>query len=216
MRTDLHFHGKAKEADAVLRAALASAEKLVADFPDVPDYRLHLAGTCADLGEVLLDVGTPVDAEELLHRAREVVETLVAEYPDRPHYRRMLVEWCVSGCHAIVAASHVTPRGDRWALDAAIDRRARSEERPTHSGVGVGMSRTGDWKGCIESLEKREAFPESTDFFAAMAYGRLGSNVKARELFDRADRELKQYEGRWKVGTFPDPPALRRIASRGG
>ena len=209
---DLRFHGKAREAEGVLRSALASAEKIVADFPDFPDFRLHLARMCADLGEVLLDVGTPVDAEDLLHRAREVVEALVAEHSDWPHYRQQLVELCDSGCHAIVAASHVTRRGARWALDAARRAVELDPKNDVHlQALGWALYRTGDWKGCIESLEMRKAFPDYADYFAAMAYGRLGNNVKARELFDRCDRKLKWYEGVWTVGTYPDPHALRRV-----
>ncbi len=209
---NLRFPGKAREVEGVLRSALASAETLVAAFPDVPDYRLHLAGTYTDLGEVLLDVGTPVDAEELLHRAREIVEALVAEYPDRPHYRRMLVEWCSSGCHAIAASSHVTPRGAQWALDAARRAVELAPKNDVHiQALGWALYRAGDWKGCIESLEKKKEFPDYCDHFAAMAYARLGNNVKARELFDRCDRKLKWYEGAWKGGTYPDPPMLRRV-----
>ena len=85
------------------------------------------------------------------------------------------------------------------------------EDDLSRQALGWALYRTGDWKGCIEALEKRKEFPDYGDFFAAMAYGRLGNNVKARELFDRCDRELKQFEGRWQVGTYPDPPTLRRV-----
>ena len=49
----------------------------------------------------------------------------------------------------------------------------------------------GDWKGCIETLEKDATIPEdSDDFFLAMAYWQLGDKAKARAVFDRADRWL--------------------------
>jgi tetratricopeptide (TPR) repeat protein len=79
--------------------------------------------------------------------------------------------------------------------------------------------RVGDWKGCVEWLEKRGTNPKTGDFIAAMAYWKLGDRAEARAVFDLADAWLKGYEDRWKkeygqgVRHHPEPWMLRPVRS---
>ena len=91
-----------------------------------------------------------------------------------------------------------------------------------HQSLGWARYRAGDWKGCIESLEKTRSYAAEGDFFGAMALWHLGDEAKARDAFDRAETWLKGYEKKWeeaqKKGVFlaslsPDRTA---DAGRGG
>jgi hypothetical protein len=44
-----------------------------------------------------------------------------------------------------------------------------------------------------------------------MAYWRTGDTARARATFDAADRWLRGYETRWKMGLIPYPRTLRRL-----
>jgi tetratricopeptide (TPR) repeat protein len=74
---------------------------------------------------------------------------------------------------------------------------------------GWALFRAGDWKGCIETLEKQKSDFESVDlmrrnllsrligerqFILAMAYWRQGNKPEARAHFDRGNEWLAQYE----------------------
>ena len=202
---ELGYLGKAEEAEGELRAAVATAEKLVADFPDYPDHRAELAQVLFQLGEVLLDAGKPADAEDPLHRALEVFEALVAAHPDRSDYRRKLGENCDNLCCRVAAAPRVMPHGTRRALDAA---RRAIELDPGKAdmhlqSLGWVLYRVGDWKGCIESLEKQKNYASQGDFFGAMAYWQLGDKEQALRVFDRADKWLAGTSKRWDPATVP-------------
>jgi tetratricopeptide (TPR) repeat protein len=55
--------GQDEQAKAAYQQAIARLEKLAAEFPDVPDFRQHLAISHNDLGELLRGASLPRDAE---------------------------------------------------------------------------------------------------------------------------------------------------------
>jgi uncharacterized protein HemY len=67
------------------------------------------------------------------------------------------------------------------------------------SALGVAQYRTGDWSAAIDALEKSTRLDVSLDsfnsLFVAMAQWRTGDKVEAREAYDHALREAKNYEG---------------------
>jgi serine/threonine protein kinase len=73
-------------AEALHHKALAVGRDLVADSPDVPDYRSDLATTHINLGLVLADRDREAAAREW-ERARELLSRLVKERPGVPAYR---------------------------------------------------------------------------------------------------------------------------------
>src|SRR5437763_790784 len=76
--------GKPREAEAVYHQARARHEKLAADFPSVPDYRLALAGSRNGLGMLLADLGKGPEAEAAYRQALAFQVKLVAEFPNVP------------------------------------------------------------------------------------------------------------------------------------
>jgi eukaryotic-like serine/threonine-protein kinase len=101
------------------------------------------------------------------------------------------------------------------------------DEKPGEHGqapqlsLGWALYRTGDWRGCIETLGKASGPPEKNDpellYFTAMAHWQLGQKDQARACFERADKGLPGYEEeckelkiRGKYG-WPDPAMLRWV-----
>jgi hypothetical protein len=52
----------------------------------------------------------------------------------------------------------------------------------------------GDWKGCIETLEKKQTGDLAREFILAMAYWHEGNKPAARAHFDRGNKRLAEYE----------------------
>ena len=77
---------KGESADA-LRQAGEAYERLVADFPAVPDYRSGLAGSHTNLGILLADLGKQAEAEQQYRKGLAIQEKLVADFPTVPDYR---------------------------------------------------------------------------------------------------------------------------------
>jgi len=75
-----------QEAETALRRAWTIEEKLVTDFPSVPDYKLRLAACRAFLALVLKASGRANDALAMFGEAFPVFEQLVADFPDSAAY----------------------------------------------------------------------------------------------------------------------------------
>jgi serine/threonine protein kinase len=119
---------------------------------------------------------------------------------------RCLADWMTSGTEG--------RRDPELALRCA--RRAlelKPDDQMCQQSLGWALYRTGDWKGCIKSLEKN---PDG-DFFVAMAYWQLGDHAQARTLFERTDTWLKGYEKRYEerlkqdTVLYPPPAMLKRF-----
>jgi tetratricopeptide (TPR) repeat protein len=100
--------GQVKLADAavqVLRRARALWAQLAADFPDVPEYRFHLALACGQLSSAL--PRGHADAEVSARTAIRLCETLVAEYPENLAYQcQLIVSHMVLGRVQAAAGRH--------------------------------------------------------------------------------------------------------------
>jgi serine/threonine protein kinase/tetratricopeptide (TPR) repeat protein len=73
--------------------AIGLLEKLAADFPAVPDYRIQLAQNHHNLGLLLHDLGKDVEAAEHYRQALGLLEKLPAEFQTVPVFRH---QWAVS------------------------------------------------------------------------------------------------------------------------
>ena len=69
------------EAQEQYRKALAIQERLVADFPAVPEYRQSLARSHHNLGVLLKEMGKRPEAEERYRKVLAVREELVVDFP---------------------------------------------------------------------------------------------------------------------------------------
>ena len=81
--------GTAQAAEDSLHRAIQLREGLVADFPEMPDYRQKLAVTRHNLG-ILLEKTAPQRAEKAFRDALEDHEKLVATFPGVPEYELAL------------------------------------------------------------------------------------------------------------------------------
>jgi tetratricopeptide (TPR) repeat protein len=84
--------GQGAEARAGYREALDLYEKLVEEFPTVPDYREGLARTCNGLGLLLKNRNDKDKATHYYHRALALRQKLADELPALPEYRKDLAE----------------------------------------------------------------------------------------------------------------------------
>jgi tetratricopeptide (TPR) repeat protein len=75
------------EALAAARKALAIADRLRSDFPEVPRFEGVLADAYGDLGQVLLAGGRGPDAEAAFREALAIQEGLVERFPKVPIHR---------------------------------------------------------------------------------------------------------------------------------
>jgi serine/threonine protein kinase len=78
------------EAVRGFREAITLWEKLAAEFPAVPAYRQHLAGSHNNLGNLLANLGKRPEAEASHRRALELQQKLTAEFPAVPEYAQDL------------------------------------------------------------------------------------------------------------------------------
>jgi tetratricopeptide (TPR) repeat protein len=77
------------EATDAARKALDIAERLAADFPDVPHYQRILADAYCDLGDALKRSNQAPEAEQALTQAGKIQERVVAADPDSPSDRML-------------------------------------------------------------------------------------------------------------------------------
>jgi serine/threonine protein kinase/Flp pilus assembly protein TadD len=84
--------GRKAEAAAAYDLARDGFEKLAADFPAVPLYRLNLAIGHNNLGLLLNDLGKGSEAKQQYRQALALLEKLAADFPAVPEYRQTLAE----------------------------------------------------------------------------------------------------------------------------
>jgi tetratricopeptide (TPR) repeat protein len=86
----LSHQGKQKEAAASLRLGVAPLTKLVAEFPSVAEYKVHLAACHTSLGVTLYQLGQLREAGDAHGEALSLMQALVAEFKSVPRYRQDL------------------------------------------------------------------------------------------------------------------------------
>jgi tetratricopeptide (TPR) repeat protein len=77
------------EATAAARKALDVAERLAADFPDVPHYQRVLADAYCDLADVLNRSDHALEAEQAVSKAGKIQEKVLAADPSSPSDRML-------------------------------------------------------------------------------------------------------------------------------
>jgi tetratricopeptide (TPR) repeat protein len=73
-----------------LRDALAIKQRLAADFPRVPEYRLELARAYNNLGALVIGAGRRTEAENAYRDALAMLKQIAVDFPTVPGYRREL------------------------------------------------------------------------------------------------------------------------------
>jgi tetratricopeptide (TPR) repeat protein len=82
--------GPRAQAEPACGRAIDLLEKLVEEFPTVPEYRQELADTLHKMGTALASAGRNPEREKVHRRALALQEKLVADFPAVPEYRREL------------------------------------------------------------------------------------------------------------------------------
>jgi len=85
-----HIHFRLEERDAAAKAwgqARDAFERLASEYPEEPDYRISLALSHGNLGQLLSDVGKSLEAETHHRNSQAILEKLSADFPDVPKYR---------------------------------------------------------------------------------------------------------------------------------
>jgi serine/threonine protein kinase len=84
--------GEAEAAEADLRRSVDALEKLVADAPDVPEYRVELASGYFSLSGRIANSNRTGQADSFLRKALDHYEKLAAEFPQVPGHRHALAQ----------------------------------------------------------------------------------------------------------------------------
>ncbi|APW60434.1 serine/threonine-protein kinase [Paludisphaera borealis] len=208
----LEITGRRDDSIASSRRGEELLRSLISEFPDVPEYRAHLAKCEQALVLKLRVAGRLGEAIQTGELAVQVGEALVREHP-------AVLEYRVTLARSLEALADICSawRGERFydpprALELA--RRAvevAPDDGEAWQSLGWAQYRSGDWTGCIKSLEKQKDYSRLGDFVAVMAYWRLGDQARARAMFARCDEWLRGYETHSNGSKYPEPPLFRRF-----
>jgi serine/threonine protein kinase len=209
--------GRHDEAAEAARRGVELGEELLEKDPSSPELRHLLAQALHVLGEAS-KASRPELAVGCFDRSYAILDRLVVDHPDVPEFRADLAQNCLCDAEDFVA----TPGDPLHRPEVGLQRaRRRGELIPQANWyLGWAQYRLGDWKGCIETLEKSRVESrqrDDFDFILAMAYWKVGDRSRARAEFERADALLPGYvrdcEEKRKRGiwTKPDPAVVRRI-----
>jgi tetratricopeptide (TPR) repeat protein len=206
--------GKAPEAEAAYRRAVAISGQLTEESPAATEHRLFLANHHNDLGELLSSTGRPTEAEAEHRRALAIRQKLAADDPKVPDHRND-----VASCHtdlSVILRSLGRPAEARDGCDRAITIREvlvqevpkvsmyRSDLAGSYRDRGLARRDLGDLAGAAADARRAlalwDSLPSRTgqEWFetacarAALAglAGRDGSGVSAAEATSEADVAL--------------------------
>jgi tetratricopeptide (TPR) repeat protein len=128
-------------------------KQLTDDFPGRPDYRLDLARSFGNLGDLLDNTGRPREAEAAYSDALALLKQLTDDFPGRPDYRYHLAKSHSS--LGVLLANAGRPREAEAAFRDALALRKelaadfpvrpdyRNELAASHNNLGVLLTRTG-------------------------------------------------------------------------
>jgi hypothetical protein len=71
---------------------VALQRRVIVDFPNQPEFRLELAKSLHNLGNVLRETTQVKEASTAHAEALAIFRQLVAEYPNRPEFQREMAE----------------------------------------------------------------------------------------------------------------------------
>jgi serine/threonine-protein kinase len=137
--------GARDQAAPCLRRVISIYQGLVADFPDRPDYRHHLAMGHNDMGELLAASGDPAAAERAFRASLELKRGLAVASPDVPDYRS------AHGLGLATLGQHLITRG-RFAEGRKLLEEAIGEHRAALIKVPTNPLYRNDARKAAESL----------------------------------------------------------------
>jgi len=195
------------------RRAVDLLEALAREFPDEPESSNLLEVCLVNLNMTLHGLGEDAEHQRVARRGVDLSERLMREEPSVAQHRQHLASLL---CHLADLCS-VDPGGPFYDPGEAVKLARRAVEvdpggeSVSRQSLGWALYRIGDWKGCLEAIQKQRDHVDNGSFVAAMAYRRLGDEAKAREVFAQAETNLTDYERRWNLSVYPRPATLRRL-----
>jgi serine/threonine protein kinase/Tfp pilus assembly protein PilF len=224
--------GRKTEAMAAFGLARDGYTKLVADFPDVPVYRQHLAMTHDNLGILLRNLGKGPESQEQHRQALRMQEKLAGQFPGVPAYR---VELAISHDNLGNLLSDLGKRpeaeeqyrqalaiGEKLAADFPTVPEYRQHLAMTHTHLGSLLGEEG--KGPEAEEQHRQAlairekqagkFPAVPGYRQdlAICLNNLGVHLAGQSKWPEAEKMYRKALAIEEklVGRFPVVPEYRR------
>jgi tetratricopeptide (TPR) repeat protein len=160
--------GQPERAEPAYGEAIARFEKLIASFPDLPQYRLELAGSYIDLGNLLRAARRFQEAEKAYHQALALMENLLANRPGLAEDNQTAV---VNLGALAMKEQIVTQRIEnrRKAFDEYLYERAGSPSQPDPR------------QGTLPEQEEPSRNPPQTDILSGKALNDLLVQIRKRQ-----------------------------------
>jgi serine/threonine protein kinase/tetratricopeptide (TPR) repeat protein len=218
------------------REAIALREKLVADFPAMPQHRRMLAQSHNNLGVVLQDLGRHAEAEAAYGRALTLRDELATEFPTEPEYRADLALSHNNlgsvlrrlGRHAEAEAAHrrALALRDELATEVPTEPEYRADLALSHHNLGVVLRNLGRhaegevaYRQALTLQDKLAAeFPAVPRYRANLAdsHQSLGDVLWRRGKRAEAEASFRRAGILWdKLATeFPAVPGYREGLAR--
>jgi tetratricopeptide (TPR) repeat protein/tRNA A-37 threonylcarbamoyl transferase component Bud32 len=229
--------GEVQEAVQDFDEALSIRERLVADFPDRPEFRQALAWSHSNRGIMLRDVGRLREAELNCDEALDLRRQLAADFPSRPELRQELatshnnrgILLSATGRFPEAEADHNQALSIYKQLVVEFPTRSEfSQELATsHNNRGVLLRSTGRHQEAQEDydqalrLRKQLAanFPTRPEFRKdlAISHNNRGNLLLATGRSPEAEEDYGQAVSLFKqlAADFPGRPAFREGLAHG-
>jgi serine/threonine protein kinase len=182
--------GERLAAEGYHKQAIGLCVRLVAGFPDQPEYQGQLIRSHFALGVVLRLAGRPAEAVQAFEQA------IAAYRPDLCRYAAPESRLQFAAVHNELAWLLATHPDDKYrdSKRAVVSARKAVETDPANGGfcntLGVALYRVGEWAEAREVLTKSMALRGGGDpydwYFLAMAHRQLGDQNEARVWYDKA------------------------------
>jgi tetratricopeptide (TPR) repeat protein len=163
-----------KKAVEAYRKAIVVQEALVRDLPEIPNYRLHAAGTCANIA-LILDRNQADEAFAFLKKGRDLLEPQLKNHPEDPRFANDYGNLCNN--QALVLYHRGEPRKalpwhDRAVevLTAAHGRHPNDSTCESRCGIVLG-ARAVTWAALGEHRKALADFDQALSIVAAAEAG---------------------------------------------
>jgi serine/threonine protein kinase len=110
--------GRQREAEGIYATMIASLERLAAEAPENPVYRVSLAQVVREWADVLIDAGRLEEAKPVLRRGIAEWEKLANDYADERLERAAIARWDLA---AVLKAQQRLPEADETYRQAAAN-----------------------------------------------------------------------------------------------
>jgi serine/threonine protein kinase len=215
----LHLLGRHEPAEKAYRQALQLYEQLMAEHPQVPQYRHQLAIAHNNIGVLLEATGRANEAEKAIRKALEIQERLVADRPELPQYSEELARMHINLAMLSRSDGRVAEAEKAYGQALEVYQRLAAEYpdvrtywlalAETYADLGTLLERSdrpaeaeGAYQHALQLYERLAALsPQSPEYqlrigwtLAGMGtlYATLGKTPDAARQLERAEKLLRE------------------------